>query len=148
VPRHEEKQESLWRLSNLYLTGTGRDPDYPEIIRLLERLVERYPESPLVYGARQRLLVAYENTGDMKKARALYEEQLASDKDLPKSGDYATCFSSMRRASPPRESRKRPGKSTGRSWHSIPRPSPGSWTSCGTTCRHWTNRRRTSAEAG
>jgi tetratricopeptide (TPR) repeat protein len=88
-PDTKRAQESLWRLSNLYLTGTGSDPDYPEIVRLLERLVERYPDSPLVWDAKQRLLVAYENTGEMKKARALYEEQLASDKDLPKSGDYA-----------------------------------------------------------
>ncbi len=89
-PDTKRAQESLWRLSNLYLTGTGGDPDYPEIIRLLERLVERYPDSPLIWDARQRLLVAYENTGDMKKARALYEERLASDKDLAGSGDYAS----------------------------------------------------------
>jgi|GEM_PF-2540006 len=88
-PDTKRAQESLWRLSNLYLTGTGSDPDYPEIIRLLERLVERYPDSPLVRDAKQRLLVAYENTGDMKKARVLYEDRLASDKDLPESGDYA-----------------------------------------------------------
>jgi tetratricopeptide (TPR) repeat protein len=89
-PDTKRAQESLWRLSNLYLTGTGSDPDYPEIIRLLERLVERYPDSPLVWDAKQRLLVAYENTGDMKKARALYEERIASDKSLPESGDYAS----------------------------------------------------------
>ncbi len=89
-PDTKRAQESLWRLSNLYLTGTGSDPDYPEIIRLLERLVERYPDSPLVWDAKQRLLVAYENTGDMKKARVLYEDRLASDKELPESGDYAS----------------------------------------------------------
>jgi tetratricopeptide (TPR) repeat protein len=89
-PDTKRAQESLWRLSNLYLTGTGSDPDYPEIIRLLERLVERYPDSPLVWDAKQRLLVAYENTGDMKKARVLYEDRLASDKEFPESGDYAS----------------------------------------------------------
>ncbi len=89
-PDTKRAQESLWRLSNLYLTGTGSDPDYPEIIRLLERLVERYPDSPLVWDAKQRLLVAYENTGDMKKARVLYEERLATDRDLPQTGDYAS----------------------------------------------------------
>jgi tetratricopeptide (TPR) repeat protein len=107
-------QESLWRLSNLYLTGAGSEPDYPGIIRLMERLVERYPDSPLVWDAKQRLLVAYENTGDMKKARALYEEQLASDKDLPKSGDYAAVLlgyaQSLAATGEPEKARKVYGK--------------------------------------
>lgn len=88
-PDTRRAQESLWRLSNLYLTGTGSEPNYPEIILLLEHLVERYPNSPLIYDAKQRLLVAYEETGNMRKARALYEERLASDTKLPESGDYA-----------------------------------------------------------
>jgi len=72
-PDTAKAQISLWRLSNLYLFS-GDKPDYPKIVELMEHLIQRYPDSPYIPNAKQRLLNAYEETGNMKKALLLYEE--------------------------------------------------------------------------
>ncbi len=72
-PDTVKAQISLWRLSNLYLSS-GDKPDYPKIIELMEYLIERYPDSRYIPNAKQRLLRAYEETGNTKKTLPLYEE--------------------------------------------------------------------------
>ncbi len=65
--------ESLWRLSNLYLLAKD-PPDNQKIIELMEYLFKRYPDAPIVPNAKKRLLVAYKDTGNMKKVVELYDE--------------------------------------------------------------------------
>ncbi len=66
-------QESLWKLSNLYLLAKD-PPDHQKIIELMEYLLKRYPDSPIVPHAKKKLLVAYKETGNMKKVVELYDE--------------------------------------------------------------------------
>lgn len=72
-PDTEKARISVWRLSNLYLYA-GERPDYQKIIELMEHLIERYPDSSIIPNAKQRLLHAYEETGNAKKALSMYEE--------------------------------------------------------------------------
>ena len=71
-PDTVKAQISLWRLSNLYLFS-GDKPDHPKTVELMEHLIQRYPDSSYIPNAKQRLLNAYEETGNMKKALLLYE---------------------------------------------------------------------------
>lgn len=81
-------QESLWRLSNLYLI-TVDPPDHQKIIELMEQIITKYPDSPLIPDAKNRLLIAYEQTGNFKKAVAIYEDMLARDPSLSERDEYA-----------------------------------------------------------
>lgn len=87
-PDTERAQESVWRLSNLYLMAYDK-PDYPKVIELMRYLLARYPTSPLVSHAKQRLLRAYEDTGNYDGARVLYEEALSLNPELEKQPEYA-----------------------------------------------------------
>lgn len=81
-------QESLWRLSNLYLLAND-PPEYQKITELMEKLVSRYPDSPLIPDAKNRLLIAYEETGNYKKALSLYEDLFEKNPEITKSDQYA-----------------------------------------------------------
>lgn len=87
-PDTERAQESVWRLSNLYLVGYDK-PDHPKVIELMRYLIERYPDSPLVPHAKQRLLRSYEDTGNMEGARLLYAEAFSRNPDLGKNPEHA-----------------------------------------------------------
>jgi len=87
-PDTKQAQESLWRLSNLYLL-TKDPPDYPKIIELMEELISKYPGSLFCPDAKNRLLIAYEQTGNYKKAVALYEDMFARDPGLVGRDEYA-----------------------------------------------------------
>lgn len=86
-PDTRRAQESLWRLSNLYLTAKD-PPDYQKIIELLEKLLIRYPDSPLVPDAKNRLLMSYEQTGNFRKALTLYDDLFEKNPDISKSDQY------------------------------------------------------------
>jgi tetratricopeptide (TPR) repeat protein len=77
-PDTESAQESLWRLSNLYMTGTSSEPDYPKIAELMEKLISRYPNSQLRPLAWNRLRVAYEGTKNYAKVLPLYEDKISA----------------------------------------------------------------------
>jgi tetratricopeptide (TPR) repeat protein len=81
-------QESLWRLSNLYLSAKD-PPDYLEIIDLMEQLSTKYPGSLFCPDAKHRLLIAYEQTGNYRKAVALYEDMFARDPGIVGRDEYA-----------------------------------------------------------
>jgi tetratricopeptide (TPR) repeat protein len=81
-------QESLWRLSNIYLL-TKDSPDYPKIIELMEQLISKYPGSLFCPDAKNRLMIAYEQTGNYRKAVALYEDMFERDPGLVGRGEYA-----------------------------------------------------------
>jgi tetratricopeptide (TPR) repeat protein len=81
-------QESLWRLSNLYLL-TKDPPEYPKIIELMEQLIGKYPGSLFCPDAKHRLLIAYEQTGNYRKAVALYEDIFARDPGIVGREEYA-----------------------------------------------------------
>lgn len=87
-PDTERAQESVWRLSNLYSMAYDK-PDYPKVIELMRYLLERYPQSPLMPHAKQRLLRAYEDTGNLGGARLLYEDALSINPDLEKLPEHA-----------------------------------------------------------
>lgn len=87
-PDTERAQESVWRLSNLYLFAYDK-PDHPKVIELMNYLLKRYPQSPLIPHAKQRLLRSYEDTGDMEGARLLYEEALSINPDLGEKPEHA-----------------------------------------------------------
>jgi tetratricopeptide (TPR) repeat protein len=72
-PETDWAEESCWRLSNLYLTGLD-EPDFPGIIKTLEHLIEKYPDSPLIPDAKTRLLIAYRETGRNDKVVEFYQE--------------------------------------------------------------------------
>jgi len=81
-------QESLWRLSNLYLLAKD-PPDYPKIIELMEQLTSKYPGSLFCPDAKNRLLIAYEQTGNYRKAVILYEDLFDRDPGLIGRDEYA-----------------------------------------------------------
>jgi len=78
--------ESHWRLSNLYLFGFDQ-PDRERIVFHLETLLKRYPTSPLVPQAQQRLLVSYRELGAFDRIVALYGP-LFRDKDTMPDGIF------------------------------------------------------------
>ena len=79
-PDTEKAQISLWRLSNLYQFGMDK-PDNKKVVELMGYLISRYPDSPLLPNAKQRLLRTYEDIGEMKKALELYEELFNANPD-------------------------------------------------------------------
>lgn len=87
-PDTDRAQESVWRLANLYLMAYDK-PDYPKVIELMRYLLARYPTSPLIPHAKQRLLRAYEDTGNYDGARVLYEEALSLNPELEKQPGHA-----------------------------------------------------------
>lgn len=87
-PDTERAQESVWRLSNLYLLAYDK-PDHAKVIELMRYLIDRYPQSPIVPHAKQRLLRSYEDVGNMEGARLLYEEALLLNPDLEKLPEHA-----------------------------------------------------------
>ena len=74
-PDTPQAETSYWRLSNLYLMAY-EPPKLEEMIPLLEAFFVRYPESDGVPHVKQRLIVAYEETGRWCKAADLYAETL------------------------------------------------------------------------
>jgi tetratricopeptide (TPR) repeat protein len=72
-PDTKRAQESIWRLSNLYLIAVD-PPDNQKTIELMELLIKSYPNSPLIPNARKRLLVSYKETGNFSKVVELYDE--------------------------------------------------------------------------
>ena len=72
-PDIDAAQESCWRLSNMYLLADD-PPNYDGIIEVLEHLVTRYPDSPLVPEAKNRLVTAYQKTGRYDGVVRLYED--------------------------------------------------------------------------
>jgi tetratricopeptide (TPR) repeat protein len=81
-------QESLWRLSNLYLLAKD-PPDYLKIIKLMEELISKYPGSLFCPDAKNRLMIAYEQTGNYRKAVILYEDMFERDPGLVGRDEYA-----------------------------------------------------------
>ncbi|MFZ3136011.1 MAG: tetratricopeptide repeat protein [Thermodesulfovibrionales bacterium] len=81
-------QESLWRLSNLYLLAND-PPEYQKITELMEKLISKYPDSPLISDAKNRLLISYEETGNYKKALSLYEDLFEKNPEITESDQYA-----------------------------------------------------------
>ncbi len=84
APDTVQAQESYWRLSNMYMRGFSPARNL-EAIALLERYLERYPESTLLDErfamfatpgmplVEKRLLFLYEDEEKWEKAVALYE---------------------------------------------------------------------------
>lgn len=72
-PDSKRAEESIWRLSNLYLTAFD-SPEHNKIIELMEYLLKRYPSSLLVPDAKKRLLLSYKETGNYQKMIKLYDE--------------------------------------------------------------------------
>jgi tetratricopeptide (TPR) repeat protein len=72
-PQTEYAQESCWRLSNLYLLVED-EPKYDKIIEVLEPFLSKYPDSPLVPEVKNRLLMAYKNSGNHQKVVEYYQE--------------------------------------------------------------------------
>jgi len=72
-PDVDAAQESCWRLSNLYLLSAD-PPNFDGIIEVLEHLMKKYPDSPLIPAAKNRLTIAYERTGRHESLANMYEE--------------------------------------------------------------------------
>ncbi|MBP7633086.1 tetratricopeptide repeat protein [Candidatus Ozemobacteraceae bacterium] len=72
-PATDHAIESCWRLSNLYLTSEDK-PRYDELIEVLEHLVTKYPDSKIVPDAKNRLLIAYKDSGRHEKVVTMYQE--------------------------------------------------------------------------
>ncbi|MBM9538543.1 ankyrin repeat domain-containing protein [Desulfobulbus alkaliphilus] len=84
APDTAQAQESYWRLSNMYMRGFSPARNH-DAIALLERYLERYPESTLLDErfamfttpgmplVEKRLLILYEYENKWEKAVALYE---------------------------------------------------------------------------
>ena len=70
-PLTERAQIAYWQLSNLYLQGYEQ-PQWEKTVDLLERFLEKYPDSPGVPPVTQRLIQAYEESGSWCNAAALY----------------------------------------------------------------------------
>ncbi|MBF0408468.1 MAG: tetratricopeptide repeat protein [Candidatus Riflebacteria bacterium] len=66
-------EESCWRLSNLYLLAYS-EPKFDDIIDVLEHLLKKYPSTPLMPDARNRLLNAYRSSGKHEKVVEIYAE--------------------------------------------------------------------------
>lgn len=96
-PDTEKAQEAYWRLSNLYLQAFDK-PDYEKIASLLEEAVRRYPNTPATPHYKQRLLRAYEETKQWKKAVGLYEEALKSNPEILSDPDNAATMISYAEA--------------------------------------------------
>lgn len=79
-PLTDQAEESCWRLSNLYLLGED-PPDFQNVIEVLEHLLKQYPNTPLMPDAKNRLLVSYQQSGQMDKVVTLYEELFTLDPD-------------------------------------------------------------------
>jgi tetratricopeptide (TPR) repeat protein len=78
-PDTDYAPESLWRLSNLYLTGLSDSPNHPKIAELMEKLISQYPESEWVPGAKRRLQVSYEDMKEFTKLLPLLEEEISAE---------------------------------------------------------------------
>lgn len=72
-PDTEQAEEAYFRLSNLYRMGYD-PPKYEALRRLLEEFLERHPDSEGVPEMRERLLRAYENSGQWQAVVAVYDE--------------------------------------------------------------------------
>lgn len=71
-PDTDEAEEAYFRLSNLYRMGFD-PPQYDRLRQLLESFLDRYPDSPGRAEMEERLLRAYENSGQWTQAIAIYE---------------------------------------------------------------------------
>jgi len=72
-PATEEAIESCWRLSNLYLMADDK-PRYDDVIQVLEHLIAKYPTSPIIPDAKNRLMLAYKEGGHPDKLVVMYQE--------------------------------------------------------------------------
>lgn len=72
-PDTEKAEESYFRLSNLYRMGFD-PPEYKKLMVLLEEFLVRYPDSEGRAEMRDRLLRAYESSGQWDKVVAIYDE--------------------------------------------------------------------------
>lgn len=79
-PQTGQAEESCWRLANLFLLGED-PPDYESAIGVLEHLLKQYPDSPFFPDAKNRLLIAYQKTGQNDRVVSLYEELFTRDPD-------------------------------------------------------------------
>lgn len=77
-PLTAHAEESCWRLSNLYMLGED-PPDFQSVIEVLEHLLKQYPDTPLLPDAKNRLLIACQQTNQMEKVVAIYEELFTRD---------------------------------------------------------------------
>lgn len=77
-PATAQAEESCWRLSNLYMLGED-PPDFQSVIDVLEHLLKQYPDTPLLPDAKNRLLIACQQTNQMDKVVAIYEELFTRD---------------------------------------------------------------------
>ncbi|MEW6709848.1 MAG: tetratricopeptide repeat protein [Candidatus Riflebacteria bacterium] len=77
-PLTANAEESCWRLSNLYMLGED-PPDFESVISVLEHLLKQYPDTPLFPDAKNRLLIACQQTKQMDKVVAIYEELFTRD---------------------------------------------------------------------
>ena len=79
-PLTAHAEESCWRLSNLYMLGED-PPDFQSVIEVLEHLLKQYPDTPLLPDAKNRLLIACQESNQMEKVVTIYEELFTRDPD-------------------------------------------------------------------
>jgi len=72
-PKTNYAPDSCMRLGNIYLLSKN-EPDYDKVIEIMEYLVKKYPDSPLLPEAKNLLLIAYKNTQRSDKVVELYSE--------------------------------------------------------------------------
>ena len=78
----QRAEESLWKLSPLYIVGPY-PPNFYSAIGVLEYLVDTYPESGFMDMAKSRLLTCYEETGQYDKVCNLYADLFEADPNPP-----------------------------------------------------------------
>jgi tetratricopeptide (TPR) repeat protein len=77
-PDTDQAEESCWRLSNLYVYAESPE-NYQGAIDVLEHLLTKYPNTPLLPDAKNRLIIAYRKTEQSDKVVELYEELFRLD---------------------------------------------------------------------
>ena len=77
-PDTDQAEESCWRLSNLHILAESPS-NYQGAIDVLEHLLSKYPETPIMPDAKNRLTIAYRKTGQFDKVVELYEELFQLD---------------------------------------------------------------------
>lgn len=71
-PETEAAQEALWSLANLYLDDFD-EPQETKAQEVLEYFIKKYPSSPWIFQAENRLLWLYEGTGNYTRILPLFE---------------------------------------------------------------------------
>ncbi len=88
--------ESCWRLSNIYLTGQP-EPDYGQVISLMEYALSKYPGNPWSERFTNRLVSALEDAGEYGKLLQFCDTQLRT-RGLPEESFLAYALQAGRAA--------------------------------------------------